>query len=73
MLFGLLPAWKAAHVNVEPASKIRRAQQRLVVLARVRKTLIVSELTLALMLLIGASLAGEELLEANERRSRVRS
>jgi predicted permease len=55
VLFGLLPAWKAAHVNVEPALKsgARGAGRGL---ARVRKILIVSELTLALMLLIGASL-----------------
>jgi predicted permease len=55
VLFGLLPAWKAAHVNVEPALKSgARGSGR--GLARVRKILIVSELTLALMLLIGASL-----------------
>jgi putative ABC transport system permease protein len=55
VLFGLLPAWKAARVNVEPALKAgtRSSGHGL---ARVRKTLIVSELTLALMLLIGASL-----------------
>jgi predicted permease len=55
VLFGLLPAWKAAHVSVEPALK---AGPRSTGggLARVRKILIVSELTLALMLLIGASL-----------------
>ena len=55
VLFGLLPAWKAAHVNVEPALKSGRRSTG-GGLARVRKTLIVSELTLALMLLIGASL-----------------
>jgi putative ABC transport system permease protein len=55
VLFGLLPAWKAAHVNVEPALK-SGARGSGGGLARVRKTLIVSELTLALMLLIGASL-----------------
>jgi putative ABC transport system permease protein len=55
MLFGLLPAWKAAHVNVESALK-SGARGSGGGLARVRKTLIVSELTLALMLLIGASL-----------------
>jgi putative ABC transport system permease protein len=55
VLFGLLPAWKAAHVNIEPALKSgARSSNR--GLARVRKTLIVSELTLALMLLISASL-----------------
>jgi putative ABC transport system permease protein len=55
VFFGLLPAWKAAHVNVEAALKSgARSSGR--GLARVRKTLIVSELTLALMLLIGASL-----------------
>src|SRR5262249_24183280 len=54
-LFGLLPAWKAARVNVEPALK-SGARSSGSGLARVRKTLIVSELTLALMLLIGASL-----------------
>jgi len=54
-VFGLLPAWKAAHVNVEPALK-SGARGSGGGLARVRKTLIVSELTLALMLLIGASL-----------------
>jgi putative ABC transport system permease protein len=55
VLFGLLPAGKAAHVNVEQALKSgpRTSSGGL---ARVRKTLIVSELTLALMLLIGASL-----------------
>jgi putative ABC transport system permease protein len=55
VLFGLLPAWKAAHVNVEPALK-SGARSSGGGLARVRKTLIVSELTLALMLLISASL-----------------
>src|SRR5207253_10142878 len=55
VLFGLLPAWKAAHVNVESALK-SGARSSGGGLARVRKTLIVSELTLALMLLIGASL-----------------
>jgi putative ABC transport system permease protein len=55
ILFGLLPAWKAARVNVEPALK-SGARSSGHGLARVRKTLIVSELTLALMLLIGASL-----------------
>jgi putative ABC transport system permease protein len=55
VLFGLLPAWKAAHVNVEPALK-SGPRSTGGGLARVRKTLIVSELTLALMLLIGASL-----------------
>jgi len=55
LLFGLLPAWKATHLNVEPAlrSGARGSGHGL---ARVRKTLIVSELTLALMLLIGALL-----------------
>ena len=55
VLFGLLPAWKASNVNVEPALK---AGPRSTGggLARLRKTLIVSELTLALMLLISASL-----------------
>jgi predicted permease len=55
LLFGLLPAWKAAHVNVERALKAG-ARGSGGGLARVRKTLIVSELTLALMLLISASL-----------------
>lgn len=55
MIFGLLPAWKAARVNVEPALR-SGARGSSGGLARVRKTLIVSELTLALMLLIGASL-----------------
>ena len=55
VLFGLLPAWKAAHVNIEPALR-SGARGSGGGLARVRKTLIVSELTLALMLLIGASL-----------------
>src|SRR4029077_1245682 len=55
LLFGLLPAWKAAHVNVEPALK-SGVRSNGGGLARVRKTLIVSELTLALMLLISASL-----------------
>ena len=55
VLFGLLPAWKSAHINVEPALK-SGARGSGGGLARVRKTLIVSELTLALMLLIGASL-----------------
>jgi len=55
LLFGLLPAWKAAHVNVEPALK-SGARSSGGGLARVRKALIVSELTLALMLLITASL-----------------
>src|SRR5262245_4236699 len=54
-LFGLLPAWKAAHLNVEPALK-SGARTSGSGLARVRRTLIVSELTLALMLLISASL-----------------
>src|SRR5262245_3298426 len=55
ILFGLLPAIKAARLNVEPALKSggRSSGGRL---ARVRKTLIISELTLALMLLITASL-----------------
>ena len=55
VLFGLLPAWKAAHLNVEPALK-SGPRSTGGGLARVRKALIVSELTLALMLLIGASL-----------------
>jgi putative ABC transport system permease protein len=55
VLFGLLPAWKAAHVNVESALK-SGARSSGHGLARTRKTLIVSELTLALMLLISASL-----------------
>src|SRR5215471_6469865 len=55
LLFGLLPAWKAAHVNVEPALK-SGGRSSGSGLARVRKALIVSELTLALMLLISASL-----------------
>jgi predicted permease len=55
VLFGLLPAWKAAHVNIDPALKSGPRSSG-GGLARVRKTLIVSELTLALMLLIGASL-----------------
>src|SRR5262249_28157368 len=55
LLFGLLPAWKAAHVNVEPALK-SGARCSSAGLASVRKALIVSELTLALMLLISASL-----------------
>jgi len=55
LLFGLLPAWKAAHVNVEPALK-SGGRSSSGGLARVRRTLIVGELTLALMLLISASL-----------------
>jgi putative ABC transport system permease protein len=55
VLFGLLPAWKAARVNVEPALK-SGGRSSGAGLARVRKALIVSELTLALMLLISASL-----------------
>ena len=55
VLFGLLPAWKAARVNVDPALK-SGGRSSSGGLARVRKALIVSELTLALMLLIGASL-----------------
>src|SRR5262249_12637526 len=55
VLFGLLPAMKAARLNVEPALKSGgRASGG--GLARVRNALIVSELTLALMLLISASL-----------------
>jgi predicted permease len=55
VLFGLLPAMKAARVNIEPALKLG-ARTSGGGLAGVRKTLIVTELTLALMLLIGASL-----------------
>jgi len=55
VLFGLLPAWKAAQVKLEPALK-SGARGSGGGLARVRKTLIVSELTLALMLLISALL-----------------
>jgi putative ABC transport system permease protein len=55
VLFGLLPAWKTAHVNVESTLK-SGARGSGGGLARVRKTLIVSELTFALMLLIAASL-----------------
>jgi putative ABC transport system permease protein len=55
VLFGLLPAIKAARVNIEPALK-SGGRSSGGGLARVRKTLIVSELTLALMLLISASL-----------------
>jgi len=55
VLFGLLPAWRAARVNVEPALK-SGGRSSGSGLARVRKALIVSELTLALMLLISASL-----------------
>jgi len=55
VLFGLLPAWKAARVNVDPALK-SGGRSSGGGLARVRKALIVSELTLALMLLISASL-----------------
>jgi len=55
VLVGLLPAWKAAHVNVEPALR-SGARASGSGLAQVRKTLIVSELAFALTLLIGASL-----------------
>jgi putative ABC transport system permease protein len=55
VLFGLLPAWKATRVKLEPALKAGARGSR-GDLARVRKTLIVTELTLALMLLIGALL-----------------
>jgi len=55
VLCGLLPALKAARLNVEPALK-SGARSSGGGLARVRKTLIISELTLALMLLISASL-----------------
>src|SRR5262245_56114874 len=55
VLFGLLPAMKAARVNIEPALK-SGARTSGGGLALVRKTLIVTELTLALMLLISASL-----------------
>src|SRR5256714_7391844 len=55
VLFGLLPAWKAAHVNVESALK-SGARGSGGGLARVRETLIVSELNPALLLLVGASL-----------------
>ena len=55
MMFGLLPAMKAADVNIEPALK-RGPRSTGSGLVRIRKFLIVSELTLALMLLIGASL-----------------
>jgi len=55
VLFGLLPAMKAARVNIEPALK-SGGRSSGGGLARVRKTLIVTELTLALMLLISASL-----------------
>src|SRR5262245_38501921 len=55
VLFGVLLAIKAARVNVELELK-SGAHCSGGGLARVRKTLIVSELTLALMLLIGASL-----------------
>ena len=55
VLFGLLPAWKAARMNVEPTLK-SGGRSSGGGLARVRKALIVSELTLALMLLISASL-----------------
>jgi putative ABC transport system permease protein len=55
VFFGLLPAWKAARVNVDPALK-SGGRSSGGGLARVRKALIVSELTLALMLLISASL-----------------
>ena len=55
VLVGLFPAMKAARVNVEAALK-SGGRSTGGGLARVRKTLIVSELTLALMLLISASL-----------------
>src|SRR5262249_31530703 len=55
VLFGLLPAIKSARVNVEPALK-SGARKSGGGLARVGKTLIVREGTVALMLLIGASL-----------------
>ncbi len=55
VLCGLLPAMKAARLNVEPALK-SGARSSGGGLAHVRKTLIISELTLALMLLISASL-----------------
>src|SRR5215475_9888134 len=55
VLFGLLPAMKAARLNIEPALK-SGARTSGGGLARVRRMLIVSELTLALMLLISASL-----------------
>ena len=58
VLFGLLPAWKAARMKVEPALK-SGGRSSGGGLARVRKTLIVSQLTLALMLLISASLLVE--------------
>ena len=55
VFFGLLPAMKAARRNVEPALK-SGGRSSVGGLARVRKGLIISELTLALMLLISASL-----------------
>jgi putative ABC transport system permease protein len=55
VLFGLLPAWKAARMKVEPALK-SGGRSSSGGLARVRKVLILSELTLALMLLISALL-----------------
>jgi putative ABC transport system permease protein len=55
VFFGLLPAMKAARLNVEPALK-SGGRSSAGGLARVRKGLIVSELTLAHMLLISASL-----------------
>src|SRR5215470_8564907 len=55
VLFGLLPAMKAARLNIEPALK-SGSRTSGGGLARVRNTLIVAELTLALMLLISASL-----------------
>jgi putative ABC transport system permease protein len=55
VLFGLLPAIKAARLNVEPALK-SGGRSSGGGLAHLRKSLIVSELTLALMLLISASL-----------------
>ena len=55
ILFGLVPAIKAARVNLEPALKTG-GRSSASGLARLRKILIVSELTLALMLLTSASL-----------------
>ena len=72
VLFGLLPAWKAAHINVEPALK-SGARGSGHGLARVRKTLIVSELHTCAHAFDRRFTAGEKLLETHGRQSRFRS
>jgi putative ABC transport system permease protein len=56
LLFGLLPAWRAAQVSVNECLKDGRSSQDGLAGQRTRSALVVAEIALALVLLIGAGL-----------------